>query len=236
MEKFFVANWKMNKGDDDGLALLQQMTTLHIKGKCAAIICPPYTLLGAAQQVFEHTNFYLGAQNCSGYNAGAYTGEISAHMVRMMGATAVILGHSERRQHFNETSSMVKEKACRAIEQSLLPIICVGESLDDYEKNKTLEVVRTQIEASVPSQNSPFLIAYEPVWAIGSGKIPKNDEIQEAVQYIEGLFQEPRPILYGGSVSPENIENIIKIPSISGVLVGGSSLDLEKTKAMLDAF
>lgn len=131
---------------------------------------------------------------------------------------------------------MVREKACRAIEQGLLPIICVGESLDDYEKNKTLEIVRTQIEDSVPHQNSPFLIAYEPVWAIGSGKIPKNDEIQEVVQYIEGLFQEKRPILYGGSVSPENIQDILKIPSISGVLVGGASLDFEKTKAMLDAF
>lgn len=236
MEKFFVANWKMNKGDDEGLALLKQMTSLPIKDACTAIICPPYTLLGAAQAIFENTSFYPGAQNCSEHNSGAYTGEISAHMVRMMGATAVILGHSERRQHFKETSSMVKEKACRAIEQGLLPIICVGESLDDYGKNKTLDIVRAQIESSVPSQDSPFLIAYEPVWAIGSGKIPKNEEIQEVMQYIQNLFQEQRPILYGGSVSPENIKDILKIPSVSGVLVGGASLHFEKLKTMLDAF
>ena len=234
MEKFIVANWKMNYGDDEGLSLLKKIAGLSIPKALNIIIAPPYTLLMHAHSILEDTPFFLSGQDCSARHDGAYTGDISAHMLKMAGCTSVILGHSERRMHHKESSDDVRKKAERAGEVGLLPIICVGETLEEYKSKMTKDVIRRQIEKSVPSKNIPFVVAYEPVWAIGTGEVPEPTIIEDNISFIKDLFQTVPPVLYGGSVNPENIKKIMKTNVVDGALIGGASLDIQKFTAILN--
>ncbi len=234
MEKFIVGNWKMNLGDDEGLDLLKNLSQLKINDRTTCIISPPFTILKAAQKILENSSIFLGAQDCSTEEKGAFTGEISPYMLKMAGCTSVIVGHSERRKHHRETSDMVRKKAEKANMFGLLPIICVGETLAEYEAQETLSVLKSQVEESVPHKDIPFLLAYEPVWSIGTGKVPKTEEIEHVCAFIANLFEIIPPILYGGSVSPDNIASILKINQVNGVLVGGASINFEQFKKIIN--
>jgi triosephosphate isomerase (TIM) len=234
MEKFIIANWKMNKGSLEDLPFLDTISKISIDPSLTVVIAPPYTLLQAAHQLLEHTPFYLGAQDCSLEENGPYTGDISAAMLKASGCTAVIVGHSERRQRHKETSDMVRKKAETAAENGLLPLICIGETAEEYVSKKTMDVIQQQIKESVPRRDFPFCIAYEPIWAIGTGNTPSLEEIHAIHEVIKKCFRNPKPVLYGGSVSPGNTKEVLSLSSVDGLLVGGASLDLSKFQEILE--
>lgn len=233
MEKFIVANWKMNKGSMGDLPFLASISKISTPSPLTVIIAPPYTLIQAAQQILSSTSFYLGSQDCSAQENGPYTGDISASMLKECGCTAVIVGHSERRQGYKETSEMVRKKAEAAAENGLLPIICIGETAEEYQTGQTSAVIQQQIKESIPRKDFPFCIAYEPIWAIGTGKTPSLEEINAIHQTIKKYFRTSKAVLYGGSVSPENTKEVLSLPAVDGLLVGGASLDLQKFKEVL---
>lgn len=233
MEKFIVANWKMNKGSIEDLPFLKDISKIAIPSTLTVIIAPPHTLLSSAQQILEPSSFHLGAQDCSPYEDGPHTGDISASMLKKCGCTSVIIGHSERRQTHKETSEFIRKKAEVAAHNGILPIICIGETEEEYEAGKTLEVLRHQIETSIPRQDFPFCIAYEPIWAIGTGKTPALEEINHTHASIKKYFKNPKYVLYGGSVSPQNTKEVLSLSNVDGLLVGGASLDLEKFTTIL---
>lgn len=197
-------------------------------GEAEVIICPPFTLLHEAITAAMGTDVQIGGQNCHQELSGAFTGEVSAAMLSDLGATHVIVGHSERREYFGETSEIVAQKANRAIEAGLTAIICVGETLAEREAGNALKVVEAQIKASIPksanTQNT--IIAYEPVWAIGTGKVPSNDDIAQMHAHIRRLIPDANAmrVLYGGSVKGSNAKEIFAIENVDGGLVGGASL------------
>ncbi len=218
MKKIIAGNWKMN---GDALAMKNMLGALKlVETDNQVIICPPFTLLGNLDGM-DYIEF--GAQDCSAYDNGARTGEISAEMIAITGAKYVIVGHSERRQYHAETNEIVAAKAAMAIAHGLTPIICVGESLTDKEAGKTLEIIGQQVKNSTINLHpSSFIIAYEPVWAIGTGLVPTDQDIACVHEYIAALL--PSPILYGGSVNKNNAAQIMSIENVAGVLVGGASL------------
>ena len=234
MEKFIIANWKMNKGSVEDLSFLKSISKIPISPLLTVIIAPPYTLLQGAQQILDPYPFHLGAQDCSAQAEGAHTGDISAYMLKNSGCTSVIIGHSERRQSHGETSEIVRKKAEAAAQNGLLPIICVGETAEEYGTGKTLEVLHQQIEGSIPRKDFPFCIAYEPIWAIGTGKTPSLEEISRTHESIKKYFKNPKYVLYGGSVSPQNTKEVLSLGSVDGLLIGGASLDLEKFTTILN--
>ena len=222
--KLIAGNWKMN-GNAAGAAdfaslLLARMATFA--SKCDLLVCPPFTLLG----VFAKSGLTLGAQDCHTAASGAYTGDISAAMLKDAGCRYVIVGHSERRQGHNETNAQIKAKAEAALAAGLIPIICVGESLAERESGNAVAVVCQQLRESVP-EAAGFVVAYEPIWAIGTGKIPTLTEIAEmhaALRKSLGSSGAATRILYGGSVKPDNAAAIFGIDDVDGALVGGASL------------
>lgn len=195
-----------------------------IKTKNQVVICPPFTLLDK----FGKTP--VGGQDCSAHLTGAYTGEISAGMLAESGAKCVILGHSERRQYHNESSETVRAKAQQALSFDITPIICVGETLADKKAKRTNEVLTDQLKKSLPAEGK-VIIAYEPVWAIGTGKSATSKEIASAHAHIQKTMENMKrylnPILYGGSVKAANAAEIMSIPFVDGVLVGAASLTPE---------
>jgi triosephosphate isomerase len=218
MKKIIAGNWKMN---GDLISLVEMYHALeNLETENTVIICPPMTMLFASAP----KNISIGAQDCSAHTTGAYTGEVSAAMIADMGAKYVIVGHSERRQYHNETNKTVREKATRAIEAGLTPIVCVGETLAEKESGQTLEVIEKQVKESIP--NGDFLIAYEPVWAIGTGRVATDDDIIQVHRHIAAMS--PVPILYGGSVKAGNAAQIMALENVGGVLVGGASLKPEE--------
>lgn len=217
MKKIIAGNWKMNGDVQTMKNMLGALKSVETDNQ--VIICPPFTLLGHIDGA-GHIEF--GAQDCSAYENGARTGEISAAMIAATGAKYVIVGHSERRQYHGETNEVVAGKAAAAFAHGLVPIICVGESLADKEAGKTLEVIGQQVKNSIPSSAKSFIIAYEPVWAIGTGLVPTDKDIASVHEYIAALV--PAPILYGGSVNKSNAAQIMSIENVAGVLVGGASL------------
>ncbi|GFT56079.1 triosephosphate isomerase [Nephila pilipes] len=181
------------------------------------VICPPFTSFPSSIEL--NNNINIGAQNCHHKKFGSYTGEISAEMLKELGCTYVILGHSERA---NEKDSEIKLKSEIAIESGLHPIICVGENSEDYKSGKTKEVIEYQCKNRLPTHGE-YTVAYEPIWAIGTGCVPSNDAIAEVIKSCTGK----KHIIYGGSVSSENIENLLSISNLSGVLIGSASLDFD---------
>ncbi|WCR59349.1 MAG: Triosephosphate isomerase [Wolbachia endosymbiont of Ctenocephalides felis wCfeF] len=185
------------------------------------VICPPFTSF--PDNIKLSNNISVGAQNCHHKKSGSYTGEISAEMLKELGCTYVILGHSERT---NETDSEIKLKSETAIESGLHPIICVGENVEDYKSGKTKEAIEYQCKNRLPTRGE-YTVAYEPIWAIGTGHVPSNDTIAEVIEVIRSCTGK-KHVIYGGSVSSENIENLLNISSLSGVLIGSASLDFDR--------
>ena len=240
MRKQIIAgNWKMYQTPSQGKALLEELCPLMqdiSSQETVVVVCPPATGLAAAQEVLSsrQSQMKLGAQNLHHQPEGAYTGEIAANMLTDLGVQYVICGHSERRQYFGETDSLISQKAAAAIQNGLIPIICVGESQAQKEAGQTLEWIEQQIKGSLAfwDGKQPLVIAYEPIWAIGTGLTATAAEAEKVSAFIRQtigrLWGEPAAettaILYGGSVKPANIKELMAQPNIDGALVGGASL------------
>ena len=230
-----AGNWKMN-GLRESLveaAAICEAVTAGGAGKAEVVVCPPATLLMAAAQICEGTQVGVGGQNCHAEASGAFTGDISAEMLKDAGASYVILGHSERRAGHNETDKIVRAKAKAALRVGLAAIICVGETRAEREAGAAFAIVGVQLAGSIP-ENSPLgriVVAYEPVWAIGTGLTPTPGDIAEMHGFIRGRVNQHLPgqdsslrILYGGSVRPANAAELLSIEDVDGALVGGASL------------
>ena len=223
--KIIAANWKMNGSEE----LIKEFSKFAPAKHNDIIICPPFTLLDSAKTLLP-SFVKIGAQNCSEKTNGPFTGEISASMLQEKSVTHVLIGHSERRTIFKETDDMIFNKAEAAIRSKLTPIICIGETLLEKKANKTLQVLDCQIDGSVAKINphQQFIVAYEPIWAIGTGLIPNENEIKETHLHIKTKlsqhFNTDIPILYGGSANAENCSQITSIENVAGLLVGGASL------------
>jgi len=237
-KKLIAGNWKMNKTPADGAALISEITTAVAKiTDVEIVVCPPFTGLESAAKALEGSSVKLGAQNMHPEASGAFTGEISAPMLRALFATHVILGHSERRSYFGEKDDLINKKVLAALKNQLRPILCVGETLAEREAGSTLKVVQTQLEAGLEGVSKELaasvVVAYEPVWAIGTGKVATTEQAQEVHAFIRGLLtklftdvvaQKVR-ILYGGSMKPANAPELLAQKDIDGGLIGGASLE-----------
>jgi triosephosphate isomerase (TIM) len=237
-KKFIAGNWKMNKTSAEGVSLVRDIVAAVGKqDDVEVVVCPPFTALESAAKPLEGSTVKLGAQNMHFEASGAFTGEISAPMLRAIFATHVILGHSERRTYFGETDEIINKKVLAALKNQLRPILCVGETLAEREAGSTLKVVQTQTERcleGVSKELAPsVVIAYEPVWAIGTGKVATTAQAQEVHAFIRGLLvklfgdaiaQKVR-ILYGGSMKPSNAPELLAQKDIDGGLIGGAALE-----------
>ena len=234
-----AGNWKMNKTTEEAIELVKGLKEGMGDTDVKVVICCPYTVLATVKKAVEGTNIKLGAQNMHWEDSGAYTGEISADMLKEQGVEYVIIGHSERRQYFNETDETVNKKVKKALEKALIPILCVGESLEERETDKTFDVVKEQVlkalEDVEASDMKNIVIAYEPIWAIGTGKTATPEQANEVIAYIRNVLKEKYgeeiseivPIQYGGSVKANNATEIMNQSDIDGALVGGDSLKAE---------
>ena len=251
MRKNIVAgNWKMNTTLPEGLQLAKEVNDAlkGVDAKCDVIICVPFTHLASINGVIDKNRLGLGAENCADHVSGAYTGEVSAPMVASTGATYVILGHSERRQYYGETSETLTEKVKLALANGLTPIFCIGEVLEEREAGKHFEVVKTQIEDALfdlsAEDFSKLILAYEPVWAIGTGKTATDDQAQEIHAYIRSVIEgkygkevaENTSILYGGSCKPSNAKALFAKPDVDGGLIGGAALKADSFMGIVEAF
>jgi triosephosphate isomerase len=242
MKRYLIAgNWKMNKTIGEAIELAQKLVeSLKDVNDRDILICPPFTALYSVYQVIKGTNIKLGAQDVFYENSGAFTGEISPIMLKDVGCEYVIIGHSERRHIIGETDELINKKIKAAINNGLKTILCVGELLEEREAGKTLEVVKTQLEKGLngvsKEEMKNVVIAYEPVWAIGTGKTAKPEDAQEVHAYIRELLSklyskeiaDETIIQYGGSVKASNIDSLMAMPDIDGALVGGASLVAEE--------
>jgi len=220
-----AGNWKMNKTASETAEFCAQLKR-RVDGLAGSVdisVFPPYTSLSAAVTGLADTEIAVGAQNVHWASEGAFTGEVSAPMLRELGAYAAIVGHSERRQQFGETDEMVARRASAALEAGLFVIACVGELESEREAEETEAVLRRQV--AVLSEDERLVVAYEPVWAIGTGQTATPDQAREAHALIKELLDVP--VLYGGSVTPGNAEELLAQDGVDGALVGGASLDLD---------
>jgi triosephosphate isomerase len=228
-----VGNWKMNGLGADLAEARALAQAIARDGTSARVgLCPPATLIWRMAEALSGSRVLVGGQDCHGETSGAFTGDISAPMLVDAGASLVIVGHSERRAGHGETDAMVAAKAKAAVSAGLEPIICVGETLDERKAGKALEIVTSQVRGSVPAEltGADFAVAYEPIWAIGTGLTPSVTEIEEVHQAVRKALAEiggkaaTAPILYGGSVKPDNAGEILHASEVGGALVGGASL------------
>ena len=247
--KYLIAgNWKMNTTASETDDLISEINSLvGQQTQVQVCICPPFTSLQKGSSLVEQTEVLLGAQNMSAEPSGAFTGEISAEMLRDLYVNFVILGHSERRQYFGETNESINLKVLAAVQNNLKPIYCIGETLEERESGKTLEVVKTQVKeglANFPlSEVDNLVLAYEPVWAIGTGKTATDEMAQEVHAYVRGLLVDlfgdaagsGVRILYGGSMKPENALGLLSQPDVDGGLIGGASLNAKSFCAIVDS-
>ncbi|AKN33389.1 Triosephosphate isomerase [Clostridium carboxidivorans P7] len=237
MRKAIIAgNWKMNNTVEEGLKLVEELKGLVKDAKCDVVVCPSFVCLDAVLKAVKGSNIKVGAQNMYFEEKGAFTGEVSPSMLEKMGVNYVIIGHSERRQYFNETDETVNKKVKKAFEHNLIPIVCCGETLEEREKNVTEEVLGRQIkldlEGLTNDQVETLVVAYEPIWAIGTGKTATDEQANETIAYIRSVIAsmygkesaEKTRIQYGGSVKPATIKAQMAKSDIDGALVGGASL------------
>jgi triosephosphate isomerase (TIM) len=220
--KIIAGNWKMNGSIAELENMIDAMQSVETENK--VIICVPFTLLGKNSDKIE-----IGAQDVSSHERGAFTGEVSAKMLADAGVKYAIVGHSERRQYHFETNEIVKQKATQALANGITPIICVGETMEEKQADKTMEIIESGLRESIPANvQSGIIVAYEPRWAIGAGLTPTSEEIQTAHNFIAkilgGMGMTGTPILYGASVKGSNAAEIMSISNVDGVLVGGASL------------
>ena len=248
-KKIVAGNWKMNKNLQEGIALATELNNaLSAKPNCDVVICTPFIHLAKVSDVINHNIIGLGAENCADKEKGAFTGEVSAEMVKSTGAEYVILGHSERREYYKETYEILKEKVQLALANGLKVIFCIGESLAEREANNQNEVVKAELEGSVFNLSaedfSKIIIAYEPIWAIGTGKTATSDQAEEIHAYIRSVIAakygkevaENTSILYGGSCKASNAPELFAKPDIDGGLIGGASLKCEDFMGIIKAF
>jgi len=240
-KKVIAGNWKMNNDLKETQNLLSKLTSgISVDNlNCDVIVCPPFTSLSEAYTLLKGTRVKLGAQNMYFESSGAFTGEISAAMLKGVGCEYVILGHSERRTIFNESDELINTKIKKANASGLKPIFCIGELLEERESGITEKVIEKQIKSGLnnisPEEMGNMIIAYEPVWAIGTGKTATTAQAQEVHAFIRKLFGEMNGadaaasvrILYGGSMKPDNVSDLMSQPDIDGGLVGGASLEVE---------
>jgi len=247
--KVIAGNWKMNNDLQQSVNLIEELKSklANKTVNCDVVICPPFTSLYEAKKIIDGSIIKLGAQNMFYEDSGAFTGEISAPMLKSVGCEYVILGHSERRTIFGEKDEMINKKVRKALSQNLKPILCVGETLEEREKDVTEKVVKRQIEKGLnyvtPDEVLSVIIAYEPVWAIGTGKTATPEQAQEVHAFIRKLlasmyskdFAELIPIQYGGSVKPDNAKELLSQKDIDGALVGGACLKADSFIGIIDA-
>lgn len=251
MRKNIVAgNWKMNKTLQEGIALATELNEALAadKPQCDVVICTPFIHLASVTPLVDEKRIGVGAQNCADKESGAYTGEVSAAMVASTGARYVIIGHSERRAYYHETPEILKEKVLLALANGLTPIFCIGEVLEEREAGKQNEVVYAQLAGSLfdlpASEFSKIVLAYEPVWAIGTGKTATAEQAQEIHAYIRSAVAgkygkevaDGVSILYGGSCKPSNAKELFANPDVDGGLIGGAALKVADFKGIIDAF
>lgn len=221
--KFIVGNWKMNGNCDEKENLLKSLKSTKTKTK--VVICLPFTLIPG-----ENHGVTLGAQDVSEHDNGAYTGDISGTMLKDAGVKYVLVGHSERRLNHHETNEIVKAKAEMAIKNNLIPIICIGETLDEHKSGKTINIVKEMLDECLPTSGE-FIIAYEPRWAIGTGLTPSTEQtaaVHEMIfEHLKSHGLENTPIVYGGSITQSNAGDFISVPHVDGLLIGGASLKSE---------
>lgn len=243
MRKLAAGNWKMN-GTSAHLTELSALAQAHPAPGCDVLLCPPATLIARMAEVAKGTAIAVGGQDCHASSSGAHTGDISAEMLMDSGASYVILGHSERRTDHAETDAQVLAKAQAAIAAGLIAIVCIGETEAERDAGRTLDVVGTQLHGSVPADATAanLVIAYEPVWAIGTGRTPTLDEIAQVHAFLRtrltariGAQATDVRLLYGGSVKPSNATEIFAIPHVDGALVGGASLKATDFGAIITA-
>jgi triosephosphate isomerase len=225
-----AGNWKLYKGPAEAAAFCAELKGRDL-GDADVVVCPPYVSLSAAVEQLAGTEIAVAAQNVHWEPEGAFTGEVAAGMLRELGVYGAIVGHSERRQHFGETDQTVAMRARAALEAGLFVIACVGETEQERESGATEEVLRRQV--SVLEADDNLVLAYEPVWAIGTGKTATPELAQEAHAFIKSLLE--LPVLYGGSVKPENAAELLAQPDVDGALVGGASLDVDSFEAICRA-
>ncbi len=249
-KKIVAGNWKMNTNLQEGVALAKEINEAlkAAQPKCDVIIAVPFTHLASINAVIDPAKLGLGAENCANHKSGAYTGEVSAPMVASTGATYVILGHSERRQYYGETSEILKEKVALALENNLTPIFCIGEVLEERENGTYNEVVKKQIEEALFNLSAEdfgkIILAYEPVWAIGTGKTATDDQAEDMHAFIRGVIADRygkevadnTSILYGGSCKPSNAPQLFAKPDVDGGLIGGASLECGSFMGIVNAF
>ena len=249
-KKIVAGNWKMNMNLQDGIALAKELneTLKAEKPNCGVVICTPFIHLASIAQFLDQNIIGLGAENCADKEKGAFTGEVSAEMVKSTGAQYVILGHSERREYYKETPEILKEKVLLAQKNDLKVIFCIGESLEEREAGKQNEVVKAELEGSVFNLSEEdfrkIVIAYEPIWAIGTGKTATAEQTEEIHAYIRSIIAEKygqavaddTTILYGGSCKASNAPELFAKPDIDGGLIGGASLKAADFKGIIDAF
>ena len=247
--KIVAGNWKMNTTVEQGLALSKSLTEriAELPQGVTVVIAPPYPHLYPVGLQLEGSGIELGAQNCATHQKGAYTGEVSAEMLASTGCKYVILGHSERREYYGEDALLLTQKLAQALLVGLTPIFCIGERLEEREAGRHFEVIASQLKEVIlalnPSDFSKVVIAYEPVWAIGTGKTATAEQAQEVHEYIRktlaetfGALAAQTPILYGGSCKPSNAAELFAQDDIDGGLIGGASLQADDFLAIAKAF
>ena len=238
MKKIVIANLKMNQTASQTKDYMVDLVAAVKESKCEIVVCPPFTSLSKAKSICKKTNVALGGQNFHYEESGAHTGEISAPMLKELGVTYVIVGHSERRKEFGETNQIVNKKIKSAMKNNLKVVFCVGESLTQRNTGKTESVLKTQIEQGLEglyeNELDNVIIAYEPIWAIGTGKVATEKQIAEVMALIRRIIKENFSakaanhilIVYGGSVNKQNSKKIFATKGVDGALVGGASLDV----------
>ena len=244
---FIAANWKLNKTVAEAEAYIQALLPkVGAIGDVEVVICPTFTALQAMVDSARGSSVQVYAQNMHEADEGAFTGEVSAPMLTEIDVQGVILGHSERRQYFNETDRALQQKVPRAIEAGLTPILCVGESEEERDRGNTERKLRHQVQEGLEKvakdRLAEVVIAYEPIWAIGTGRVATPDQAQEAIAFVRALVEDRDKtagqavrILYGGSLKPDNAPEILALPDVDGALVGGASLEAESFAAIVEA-
>jgi triosephosphate isomerase (TIM) len=242
MRRIIAGNWKMNGLADVAGALAEGISvSLEANPACDVVVCPPFTAISEVTKILKGSGVATGGQDCHAEATGAFTGSVSAEMLADLGCRYVIVGHSERRHGLGETDEMVFAKAEAAHRAGLTPIICVGETQAEREAGRAIEVVARQIKGSVPVEGGAVVVAYEPVWAIGTGLVPTMADVEEVHRHIRSDLEVIRgdsgdiPIQYGGSAKPENAAELLAVPEVDGLLIGGASLDAASFCAMVDA-
>ena len=235
MQKYIIGNWKMSISRREVSGFLLKFTTLNKNANIQFGISAPFVFIDELSNSFTNKNTWIGAQNVSEYERGAYTGEISASMLADSNVNFCLVGHSERRHIFNETKEQTNIKIFRLLENNITPLLCIGETLEEFDNHQTLDVLSEQIKYAFNNLNNDninkIILAYEPVWAIGTGKTPTIQDIEKTItfikDYIQTNYNTTLPVLYGGSVNVKNSSEILAIPCVDGALIGGASLDAQ---------